>query len=53
MWKVKNLENINDTGVVEEAFNKLKKKLKELGNNDLLTQIQLAFQPSQSGHKKE
>ena len=53
VWKVKNLGNINDTGVVEAAFNKLKKKLKELGDNDLLTQIQLAFQPSQSGHKKE
>jgi DNA-binding response OmpR family regulator len=53
VWKVKNLENINDTGVVEAAFNKLKKKLKELGNNHLLTQIQLAFQPNQSGHKKE
>jgi DNA-binding response OmpR family regulator len=51
VWKLKNLENINDTGVVEAAFSKLKKKLKELGDNDLLTQIQLAFQPKQSGLK--
>jgi hypothetical protein len=44
VWKFKNLENINDTGVVEAAFNKLRKKLKELGDKDLIVQLQLAPQ---------
>ncbi len=41
VWNYKNLENINDTGIVEVAINKLKKKLREIGGADLLDSIQL------------
>jgi DNA-binding response OmpR family regulator len=41
VWHYKNLENINDTGIVEVTINKLRKKLRALSDIDLLGPIQL------------